>query len=689
MIENFSTTPTELSPYKNLFSSKAFQLQLFGLLICAGILLIQAAHFWPQTIDDSYITFRYARNLLNGYGLAFNPGEAPVEGFTNPTWLLLSSASIWAGVDPMLTTKIAGTLCSLVLLVVVNRAAATLRKREDLWNCAAPLVLAGNSSFAFWAVQGMETPLNTLLIFSTWFAFFQRTVNLTEKPWMFPSLVFLAFATRVDALWFLAGLPLLLIPILASAKSWWKPLLAQCLWASFGVLTIQFARMLYFGELLPNTLYAKSGIDLQDARGLAQLMIFYFQNGFTETGKFPLGQLLWANLLFFSLGTIALWGSWSLRIFILTPLVFQAAFMILSNGDWMPCFRFFQVILPFLAVASSLAIGLLLGKISRRFLKSLASILAAFLLLTSTLEQQRVEAVYIFSEEPLWFSREKGWWTPRQLEAQFQEGWSTALGSISAELTTTLPDGSSILLSDIGLPGWLMPKVQIIDVDGLTNRDLAFAASVRKPGATRDSHQIEFIENLLASENPPDYLLTFEQHFGKGPAVPGYVYPRVVSIAQSTPAFGNYQEIWKGTKAQGDVWNHLYQHNDCEPISSTDSLLRLRQELQLSPALGALLLPYATVALQNGVVLHQDVILMRALERNSANREVLYALCYLAETQKSASLALLLEEFAHPVLQTPLWDQTLLTAFKQSGLELEAKRLEDKINRSQRTNPLP
>ncbi|MCC6188386.1 MAG: hypothetical protein IT318_05100, partial [Anaerolineales bacterium] len=37
----------------------------------------------PRTIDDAFITFRYARNLLAGSGLVFNPGEN-VLGTTTP-----------------------------------------------------------------------------------------------------------------------------------------------------------------------------------------------------------------------------------------------------------------------------------------------------------------------------------------------------------------------------------------------------------------------------------------------------------------------------------------------------------------------------------------------------------------------------------------------------------------------------
>src|SRR5438128_1280326 len=36
-----------------------------------------AQRVWPFTVDDSFITLRYARNLAAGYGPTFNPGEPP------------------------------------------------------------------------------------------------------------------------------------------------------------------------------------------------------------------------------------------------------------------------------------------------------------------------------------------------------------------------------------------------------------------------------------------------------------------------------------------------------------------------------------------------------------------------------------------------------------------------------------
>src|SRR5262249_38698176 len=41
--------------------------------------------------DDMMVSMRYAANLAAGYGLAWNPTQAPIEGFTNLAWVLFMS----------------------------------------------------------------------------------------------------------------------------------------------------------------------------------------------------------------------------------------------------------------------------------------------------------------------------------------------------------------------------------------------------------------------------------------------------------------------------------------------------------------------------------------------------------------------------------------------------------------------
>src|SRR4030081_2329551 len=62
----------------------------------------------PHAIDDAYITFRYARNLAEGLGLVYNPGEW-VLGTTAPLWAVLLAGGYKLGFTdlPWLATFIA------------------------------------------------------------------------------------------------------------------------------------------------------------------------------------------------------------------------------------------------------------------------------------------------------------------------------------------------------------------------------------------------------------------------------------------------------------------------------------------------------------------------------------------------------------------------------------------------------
>jgi hypothetical protein len=53
-----------------------------GVLLIVAFAFTHGALFWGFTVEDAYISFRYARNFVQGHGLVFNPGER-VEGYTN------------------------------------------------------------------------------------------------------------------------------------------------------------------------------------------------------------------------------------------------------------------------------------------------------------------------------------------------------------------------------------------------------------------------------------------------------------------------------------------------------------------------------------------------------------------------------------------------------------------------------
>src|SRR5437870_4976522 len=72
------------------------------------------------TLDDAYITYRYARHLAEGYGLgAWNHTGEDVEGYSSPLWTLLLGGAAWLGVDVGIASKVFGTAAVLIVMAVL------------------------------------------------------------------------------------------------------------------------------------------------------------------------------------------------------------------------------------------------------------------------------------------------------------------------------------------------------------------------------------------------------------------------------------------------------------------------------------------------------------------------------------------------------------------------------------------
>ncbi len=134
------------------------------LLGCAALLCAHSLAFNFVT-DDAFISFVYAKNLVQHGALVFNPGER-VEGYTNFLWTLLLAAGMAVRVAPELSSRVLGTLCAALTLVVVARALRRLRGAaapSSLWDVLPALILAGIPGYACWSSGGLETQLFTLL----------------------------------------------------------------------------------------------------------------------------------------------------------------------------------------------------------------------------------------------------------------------------------------------------------------------------------------------------------------------------------------------------------------------------------------------------------------------------------------------------------------------------------------------
>ena len=115
--------------------------------------------------DDAFISFRYVRNLLEGHGLVFNPGEY-VEGYTNFLWVL-ELAAIWGvlGVPPEKAAPWLSVVCTVGVIAMLSvwLARLPLLRHRRLVAWMAFGLLCSSATFAVWTSGGgLETRQFTL-----------------------------------------------------------------------------------------------------------------------------------------------------------------------------------------------------------------------------------------------------------------------------------------------------------------------------------------------------------------------------------------------------------------------------------------------------------------------------------------------------------------------------------------------
>jgi hypothetical protein len=212
--------------------------------------------------DDAFITFRYVDNLLAGRGLVYNAGER-VEGYTHFLWLCLITAWRALGVDPVMATRVLGLLSYAGLLLL---AAATSAR---LFRSAAPVIpfttlaLAVHHEMNIWATGGLETMLYSVQVL---LGFFLVAAWRSPRPVRFilaGSVFTLAILTRPDAVLFGCTAFCFLALCRPPGRSlglFLAPFLILLPWLAW--------KLAYYGQLLPNPYYAKSG------------GVFYYSQGF-------------------------------------------------------------------------------------------------------------------------------------------------------------------------------------------------------------------------------------------------------------------------------------------------------------------------------------------------------------------------------------------------------------------------
>ena len=508
-----------------------FSLALQGLACLPWLLLLG----WLTSVtwflcDDAFISFRYARNLVEGRGLVFNPGEY-VEGYTNFLWLL-EVAAIWRLFDipPEQSARylsVAYTLGTVAAMLWWVRRMPGLPHRGLVGWMALGLVCS-SATFAVWSSGGgIETRQFTFFLVV---ALVALSVHGARRGGLLTASFCLAAAalTRPEGL-LLGGLCLGGFAVCRMARE--RRLRLD--WRELALMGGPFALVVaghylwrygYYGEWLPNTYYAKYVSPWYES-GLP-----YLAQAGVDTGLYLLLPLLLA-------AGIVRWmrcrdGTYAV---VLLLIVVHMNYLARIGGDHFE-YRPLDFYWPLLAVAAAEGIARLGGGIAiwaRQVISARGFVhLAALVLFLPVLFY--VNAI----QGALLYEGAKMVGYARQMYSELNKGnagrWLVApgmskLAAISNTLRQestwalspspwaehrafarwrlqqwkpyenmargTLPDDAVSTEGSLGVKSYYLPDLEIIDQGGLTDATVARNPTTRKPRALAHERQ-----------PPPGYL---------------------------------------------------------------------------------------------------------------------------------------------------------------------------------------
>ncbi len=473
---------------------------LWGGVLAMALLAAVGGWLLAWTCDDAYIAFRYAANAHDGRGLVWNPAPfAPVEGYTCFSWVvLLWAAWSWFGVAPPEAANGLSIAFGVGLLLVTASAAARVRDRRGAllpaWCVlAAVAVVAGNRTSLNWFTSGLETALFNLAFVSWVFvAFSGDAARSSLRLLTWSGLATLAALTRPDGL--------LLVAATGAAAAVSVLRRERSVAATLGGLAPLLAvvahlgwRLATYGEWLPNTYYAKVTTPWPEA-GLRYLACFVVEQG---AWLWPLPLLVWAavGLARGPAGALRAVAARAPACAAVGAVLFHVGYYCLRVGGDPFEYRVLSYLIPLGAVSVLAAGAASIGARGAGFAAAAVALASAVGWAHLYYHVPSVQPFYqpIAEEVPApfralarWHDGQQAWLKPQVLcgRPRVHAMW---LDEARARLPSRqrssfdLTDVPVIRERGVGLPGWVLPDVAVLDEHGLN--DWVVARS-RKGGAT-------------------------------------------------------------------------------------------------------------------------------------------------------------------------------------------------------------
>jgi arabinofuranosyltransferase len=494
-----------------------------------GVLLLYVAHvvYLNCVADDAFITFRFAKNLASGRGLVWNPGEAPVEGYTSFLWLVLSAVAMKLGLDAPRFAQVAGTLGGGATILLVYLAGRRLAGWPAGVAGVPALMLAVCGPFATWSGSGMETVLFAALVFTGMFAFGEYWQR--GRAWWLAAMgvaLWAATMTRPEGVMvfgLLFGLSLFLSLGELKKRLGHHAMAGACWGIPFAVYFVW--RYRYYGYLLPNTFYAKTGGGLdQLERGIMLSTQFasQFLGPLVPWALVALWERGWPRVaslrLAEALGALRRRALASACVLIV---VVYTGYIVIVGNDYMAMHRFFVPLLPPIYFVATTALAVLVPRmVAERSRVVVLGLLVAMAAGATAFHSTRYEKHFVAK--------------PAQQHGNYQgiqiERWQVARVSLLGKFFTgyRLSSAESVATSAIGAIGYF-GDLAVYDYHGLVDIHIARSPVPANKLKGRSGHQKSDYPYVLAKK--PTYLM-FSRELTKTPGdlqrfVPPDVWPLV------------------------------------------------------------------------------------------------------------------------------------------------------------------
>jgi len=440
------------------------RLYLLLCLLTCGLLGLLVSLRWVETIDDAYIFFRYAHNIASGHGYTFNAG-VPIEGTTSVIWTLMLSLLDYLGYSLEWGGKVLGFITLLGII-------ALLYYQFYKWGVSIGIVailsalLITNERFTLSAMLGLETGLFALLLVALFLVADIRGSQRSSAAAL-GVIGVLLYLTRPEtiALMLLLAVGFLIFRPFNRTNA----LITIIIWVA-GLLLATVWRLGVFGDFIPNSARAKSII------GFSALQYAILWGRVSAGISYTMDWLRasWLIVIPGIFGLIPLWRRHAFQGFVaLSILLLGITVVIMNAGDWMPLSRLLTPYLPVLVALAGFGCQIWLGAVGQRWRSVFNTALAALAI--------------ILVATALWPLRGK--------EFFVADKWSSGIcyGKIAEVLQPYLSKDTMLAPEAIGMIGYRLPDVPILDIFGLTDPYIARHGVIPQPTFTSGKHHYQYV----------------------------------------------------------------------------------------------------------------------------------------------------------------------------------------------------